>query len=69
MPPTYTHVEYSDMIEMFYTSGKSTVQTCRLYLQKFPERRQPIQHNHIIKISTEYLHCVFNIKLISVLCL
>lgn len=26
---------------MFYTSGKSTVQTCRLYLQKFPERRQP----------------------------
>lgn len=41
VPPTYTNVEYSDMIEMFYTSGKSTVQTCRLYLQKFPKRRQP----------------------------
>lgn len=52
MPPTYTHVEYSDMIEMFYTSGKSTVQTCRLYLQKFPEE----DNRHDPRLQMLYKH-------------
>jgi len=60
MPPTYTHVEYSDMIEMFYTSGKSTVQSCRLYLQKFPEMRQPSRST--IKNVVQTLKDTGNIK-------
>lgn len=41
MPTIYSKVEYSDMLEVFYESGRSTLKASRLYLQKFPERKQP----------------------------
>lgn len=41
MPAFYSNLEYADILEVFYVSGRSTLSASRLYSSKFPERKQP----------------------------
>lgn len=44
MPTIYSKIEYFEMIEVFYESGRSRFKTTRLCVQTFLERIQPSKH-------------------------
>lgn len=41
MPLLYSNNEYSDMLSIFYENKKNSLNASRMYLEKFPNRRQP----------------------------
>jgi len=47
MSPTFSFIEYSEILETFYACHKKTLSASRMYLEKYPNRRQPSKHKFI----------------------
>lgn len=41
MPLLYSNNEYLDMLSIFYENKKNSLNASRMYLEKYPDRRQP----------------------------
>jgi len=47
MPTIYEKNEYADMLAVLYEVGRSALKASRLYLQRYPQRRQPSRATYV----------------------
>jgi len=47
MSPTFSSIEYSEILETVYACHKNALNASRMYLAKYPNRRQPSKNTFI----------------------